>query len=187
MKIQKGDYGYFKNRKKKALIGVVAMIVAGIAVFIIGLFLNKMSNRNIFTIIAVLFVLPGAKFLVRFIIMFPYHSVDKQLYERAKKYTDGKMQLYVDMLITSSERVMYLQFIAVGNKKVIALVGNEKQETAYITKYLNDGVKNWGEGYKVKVLENEKSFFKEINSITIQDVDKEEEKNVKSYLTSLVV
>ncbi|HBA97112.1 MAG TPA: hypothetical protein DCZ23_03290 [Lachnospiraceae bacterium] len=188
MKVQKGDYGYLKNRKTRALIGIAAMIAAGLAVFIAGLFLNKMSHRNIFTIIAVLFVLPGAKFLVRFIVTFPYHPVDRQLYEQAKKHTDAKkMQLYTDMVITSSEKVMYLKFAAVGSKHVIALTGNEKQETAYIRKYLNDGVNNWGSNYKVKVLETEKSFFKEIDSISVQDASKEEEKNVQSYLISLIV
>lgn len=182
-----GDYRYLENRKKKALIGVFVMIASGLAVFIIGLLLNKMSNRNIFSVVAVLFVLPGAKFLVRLIVTFPYHSVDRQTYERAKKHTDGKMVLYTDMLITSSEKVMYLSFIAVGNNHVVALLGNGKQEVAYIRKYLSDGIKNWGEGYKVKVLEDEKAFLKEIDSIKSEDVNKEEEQNVKSYLTSLVV
>lgn len=187
MKVKKGDYGYLKNRKTKALIGVFAMVVIALIIFIVGLYLNKMSNRNVFTIIAVLFVLPGAKFLVRFIITFPYQSVDKQMYERAKTHTDGKMQLYTDMLITSSEKIMYLAFIAVGNREVIALTGDKKQDTSYIKKYLSDGVNNWGEDYKVKVLENEKSFFRDIDSVATQDVNEEEEKNVKSYLISLVV
>lgn len=187
MKVKKGDYGYLNNRKKKALIGVFAMIALGLAVFIIGLFLNKMSNRNIFSVIAVLFVLPGAKFLVRFIVTFPYHSMDMKIYEKVKKHTDEKMELYSDMIITSSEKIMYLGFIAVGNKYVVALLGNEKQEIEYIRKYLSDGVRNWGEGYKVKIFEDEKSFLKEIDSIKTEDVNEEEERNVKSYLLSLVV
>ena len=97
------------------------------------------------------------------------------------------MQLYTDMLITSSEKIMYLAFIAVGNREVIALIGDKKQDISYIKKYLSDGVNNWGEGYKVKVLENEKSFFKYIDNIAIQDANEEDEKNVKSYLISLVV
>ena len=179
MKIQKGDFGYINNRKKKALTGVILMAAAGLAVFIAGLLLNKMSNRNIFSVIAVLFVLPGAKYLVRFIITFPYN--------RIKGHTDGKMQLYADMLVTSSEKVMLLDFIAVGNKYVIALASSKNQEIQYIKKYLSDGVHNWGDSYKVKVLDNEKIFLREIDNVTPQETDEEEEANVKSYLTSLVV
>ena len=187
MKIQKGGYGYINNRKKKALAGVLVMAAAGIAVFIAGLLLNKMSNRNIFSVIAVLFVLPGAKYLVRFIVTFPYHSVGREAYNRVKEHTGSKMQLYTDMLVTSSEKVMFLDFIAVGNKHVIALACNKKQEIQYIRKYLSDGVSNWGNGYKVRILDNEKIFLREIDNVAVQEVDKEEEDNVKSYLISLVV
>lgn len=187
MKIQKGDFGYINNRKKKALTGVILMAAAGLAVFIAGLLLNKMSNRNIFSVIAVLFVLPGAKYLVRFIITFPYHSADRETYNRIKTHTDGKMQLYADMLVTSSEKVMFLDFIAVGNKYVIALASSKNQEIQYIKKYLSDGVHNWGDSYKVKILDNEKNFLREIDNVTAQETDEEEEANVKSYLTSLVV
>ena len=187
MKIQKGDCGYISNRKKKALMGVLLMAAAGLAVFIAGLLLNKMSNRNIFSVIAVLFVLPGAKYLVRFIVAFPYHSVDKQLYTKVKEHTANKMQLYADMLITTPEKVMYLEFIAVGSKHIVALATGKKQEIQYIRKYLSDGVANWGEGYKIKILDNERSFLREIDNVEVQEVDEEEEANVKSYITSLIV
>lgn len=187
MKIQKGDYGYINSRKRRALAGVCAMAVAGIAVFIAGLLLNKMSNRNIFSVMAVLFVLPGAKYLVRFIVTFPYHPASQESYNKAKEHTGTKMQLYSDMLVTSSEKVLFLDFIAIGNKHVIALSGSKKQEIPYIRKYLSDGVSNWGDGYKVKVFDNEKSFLREIDNVVVQEVDKEEEDKVKSYITSLVV
>ena len=118
---------------------------------------------------------------------FPYHSVDKQLYNKAKEHTGNKMQLYADMLITSPEKVMYLEFIAVGSKPIVALATGKKQEIQYIRKYLSDGVANWGEGYKVKILDNEKSFLREIDNVAVQEADEEEEANVKSYITSLVV
>ena len=187
MKIQKGDFGYINNRKKKALTGVILMAAAGLAVFIAGLLLNKMSNRNIFSVIAVLFVLPGAKYLVRFIITFPYHSADRETYNRIKEHTDGKMQLYAGRRVRSSQEVMLLDFITVGNKSVIAFASSKNQEIQYIKKYLSDGVHNWGDSYKVKVLDNEKNFLREIDNVTPQETDEEEEANVKSYLTSLVV
>ena len=70
MKVQRGDFGYIKAKKKKSLTGTLCMAAIGVAIFLTGLFLNKMSNRNIFTVIAILFVLPGAKFLVAYIVTF---------------------------------------------------------------------------------------------------------------------
>ena len=43
-----------------------------------------MSNRNLFTIIAVLAVLPAAKQLVAFIVLFPFKTTQKERYQKAK-------------------------------------------------------------------------------------------------------
>ena len=177
MFIEKGSQGYINKRKKNALIWTLIMAALGVAVFVTGLLLNDMSKRNIFTVIAVLFVLPGAKFLVRFIVTFPYHSVEESRYNKVKSNISEGMELYTDMIITSPDKVMNLDFIAVGNKQVIA----------YIRKYISDGVANWGSGYKVKIVESENLFISELNAVSLQEVDGEEEDNVKSYIKSLIV
>ena len=74
-----------------------------------------------------------------------------------------------------------------GNKQVIGLIGKEKQDIAYIRKYISDGVANWGSGYKVKIVESENLFISELNAVSLQEVDGEEEDNVKSYIKSLIV
>lgn len=70
MKISRGELGYLEYKKKKAVLGTVAMAVIGLAIFIIGLLLNKMSNKNIFTVVAVLFAYSGCKILVAYISSF---------------------------------------------------------------------------------------------------------------------
>ena len=187
MNVKKGKFGYIVSKKKRMAAGVLAMLIVGIAVFLTGYFLNNMSNRNIFTVAAVMFVLPGAKFLVGFIVVFPYKSVTKEKYHSIKAHVGEGMELYTDMVITSAEKVMNLDFVAVGNKRVICLVGKEGQEISYIREYLSKGVDNWGSGYKVKVLDSEKLFVGELDSIKKCQVNEEEEKNVKSFLLSLVV
>ncbi len=187
MKVKRGDFGYIKAKKKKSLCGTLVMACIGIAIFLIGLFLNKMSNRNIFTVIAVLFVLPGAKSLVAYIVAFPYHSVEKERYEKVKKALPENMVLYTDLVITSSEKVMNLDFAAVGNKQVIGLIGPKEKELSYIRTYLGKGVSNWGEGYKVKIVDSEKLFFSELARVEPCEADADEEEKVKSYLTSLII
>lgn len=187
MKRNRGEFGYLKSRRKRALISTIITALAGVAVFLTGLFLNNMSNRNIFTVIAVLFVLPGAKFLVRFIVTFPYEAVSKERYDTAMDKMVSGMTLYTDLVITSAEKVMHLDFAAVGNGQVICLLGNGKQELSYVRKYLSDGVHNWGSDYKVKVVDSEKLFLAEAASVERKEVETEEENNVKSYLLSLIV
>lgn len=187
MKVQRGEPGYIKARKKKALMGVLLMALIGIAVFVAGLLLNKMSNRNIFTVIAILFVLPGARYLVALIVTFPYHSVAKERFDKVAKVLPEKMELYADLVITSPEKVMHLDFIAVGNGQVIGLLGDGKQELSYVRKYLTNGVRNWGSSYKVKIVDSEKTFLGELAKVELREMEEEEESHVKSYLLSLVV
>ena len=187
MKISRGELGYLEYKKKKALMGAVIMAVVGIIVFLVGYFLNDMSNRNVFTVLSVLFVLPGTKFLVAFIVAFPYHTVGREKYDKVKKHVGEDMELYTDLVITSSEKVMSLDFIVVGNNQVIGLTRDKKVEISYIRKYLTEGVANWGDNYKVKIMESEKLFLNELDNVKNTDVDKEQEENVKSYITSLIV
>ena len=187
MKIQRGDFGYIAARKRRALCGVLAMTCIGIAVFVVGLLLNKMSNRNIFTVIAVLFALPGARFLVAFIVMFPYKSVDRKRYDAVAGKLPQNMQLYTDLVVTSAEKIMHLDFVAVGNGQVIGLLGEGKQELSYVRSYLTKGVANWGDDYRVKIVEREKIFLSELAAVEPREVDEEQEEKVKSFLTSLIV
>lgn len=187
MRVKRGDFGYIRSKKRRALFGTLLMIVIGIAVFVLGLLLNKMSNKNVFTIVAVLFTLPGAKFLVAYIVTFPYQSVNRERYDKAMGVLPENMTLYTDLVITSSEKVMHLDFAAVGNGQVIGLTGPKKQDISYIRKYLTNGVQNWGRGYKVKIVDNEKTFLGELARVEPCEVDEKEEKEVKSFLTALIV
>ncbi len=187
MKVGRGELGYIDGRKKRAALGVLAMAAIGVGIFLLGLLLNKMSNRNIFTVIAVLFVLPGARFLVSLIVMLPYHSVSGERYEKVREKLAPGAMLYADLVITSPEKVMHLDFAVVGNGQVLALLGEGKQDLSYVKKYLTEGVRNWGSGYAVKVVESEKAFLADVSAMAQKDVDEEEEAKVRSYLTSLIV
>lgn len=196
MRVKKGGFGYIKAKKMRNIMLALAMVLIGVVIFIIGLLLNKMSNQNIFTVVAMLFSLPFSKYLVGLIVVFPYASVDREKYERVEKVLPEGMELLTDLVVTSAEKVMHLDFIAVGNGQVVGLIGKKGQDVGYIRKYLSDGVHNWGNGYNVKIVESEKIFLQELKRLPAQnkpdDDEKiealeEEERNVKSYLRSLIV
>lgn len=187
MNKKRGEYGYIAARKKKTLLGTIIIALIGVAIFFVGLFLNKMSNRNLFTIIAVLAVLPAAKQLVAFIVLFPFKTTQKERYQKAKDMIGEEMKLYSDLVITSPEKIMHLDLAAVGNGQVICLLGQGKQELNYVRKYLTEGVHNWGRNYKVKVVDSEKTFLGELSKVQPVEVDRDEEDKVNSYLLSLIV
>ena len=187
MQDKKGTYGYIRWRKQRIILWIVILVAIAVAIYITGFLLNDKSNKNVFTMVAVLFALPIAKQLVALILLFPYRSVSQERYQQVKnKLADG-MELMADLVITSPEHVMHLDFVAVGQNQVIALLGEGKQELAEVRAYLSKGVHNWGSGYKVKIVESEKVFMQELQKVTAVEVKEEEEKKVKSYLISLIV
>ena len=46
---------------------------------------------------------------------------------------------------------------------------------------------NWGDNYKVKIVESEKLFLNELDNVKVVEADEEQEENVKSYIVSLIV
>ena len=74
--IDKGEFGYIRNQKKINLIWLAAFILIGVAIFICGYLLTK-TRANIFTVIAVLMVLPAAKRVVALVVMMPRRGVER--------------------------------------------------------------------------------------------------------------
>lgn len=187
MKVKKGEFGYINRRKKEVVLWLVGLVGIAVAIYLAGLLLNKMSNRNVFTVIAVLFALPIAKQIVALILLFPYHSITQESYQKALDHLPEGMVLMTDLVITSPEHVMHLDFLAVGQNQVIGLIGEGKQQLSEVRAYLSKGVHNWGSDYKVKIVDSEKLFYQELKNVPTTETYLDEEERVKSYLISLIV
>ena len=85
-KLERGEYGYLKQKKQKALSGTILMVLIGIVIFVVGLLLNKMEATNIFTVIAVCMVMPAAKYFVSYVVLFPYKPITVETKERLDSY-----------------------------------------------------------------------------------------------------
>ena len=183
---KKGEFNYIKTRKKIIIFMAVLIVLIALAIFLIGLLLNDMDKANIFTVIAVCAVLPWAKQIVALVVLLPYHSVSLERYEKVEKAVPENVTLYTDLVITSTEKVMNLDFAVVGYGRVIALLGKEGQDMKYIREYLAKGVSNCSD-YKVMLVNNEKAFLAEIANLSEKEVLAEEEEKVNAYLHSLIV
>ncbi len=187
MKISKrGEFNYIKSRKQRIIFMAVLIVLIALAIFGIGLLVNKMDKANVFTVIAVCAVLPWAKQVVALVVLFPYHSVSLERYEKVKAAVPENVKLYTDLVITSTDKIMNLDFAVVGQGKVIGLIGKQGQDVKYIRKYLSEGVSNCSD-FRVMLVETEKAFMKEITNLSEKEILPEEEEKVNAYLCSLIV
>ena len=135
-KLERGQYGYLKQRKQKALYGTFLMVLIGVAIFVLGLLLNKMEATNLFTVIAVCMVMPAAKYFVSYVVLFPYKPMDAETKERLDSYAkEGDTVLY-DVVFTSSEKVMHLDCIYVTGHQIIGYTSRAKDNVQIMQDYL---------------------------------------------------
>ena len=157
-KVSKGEYGYLGSKKKDALVHTFLMVAAGLAVFVLGLLLNKMEVRNIFTVLAFLAVLPAAKAFVNVVVLFPYRQMSAEKKERVDSYKKALDKVLYDVVFTSSEHVMHLDCIYVTGHQVIGFTEREKDKVKLIEEYLKREMENRQLGYKVFIATNEKQL-----------------------------
>lgn len=185
-KLIKGQRGYINFKKRTQLLKALMYVGIGILIFIFGLLVNKFEKSNIFTIIAILMVLPMAKRLVNFIVFLPFQSVSEETYQAVSLLKKEEDTLYTDAVFTSSEKIMYLSFLIIAGNEVIGLIGREKEDKEYITKYLTESIRKRGWSYKVTIYTKKESFFKKYKTVD-RSLIREEEPELKDFLWSLLV
>lgn len=183
-KTERGQYGYLKEKKQKALFGTFLMVFAGIAIFAIGLLLNKMEATNVFTVIAICMVMPAAKYFVSYVVLFPYQSTGLETKERLDSYAKQGDTILYDVVFTSSEKVMHLDCIYVTGHQIIGYTSRTKDNVQFIQEHLKKELKLRGLSYAVYIAAEEKQIKDrmklrgEENAVT----DTEEKEEVLSML-----
>lgn len=163
--MDKGTHGYIKYKKNKQLRDTISIALVGIIIFVVGYLLNDNSKNNVFTIIAILLALPGAKMLVGYIVVAPYRSINDKEYEQVCKVISPSVAMISDLVITSPDKVMNLDLVVVDNHHVIALLGKEGQDISYIQTYLMRTIKNQGYSLEVKVLTDFSEFISRVKTL----------------------
>lgn len=186
-RVERCEYGRIREVKRKNLFGVLCMIAIGIAIFILGLCLNKFDKRNIFTVVAILFVLPMARYMSTLMVTLPYKTPEKTLYERVKEAVPKGSVLFSDYLFTSPERAMGMSFFVLTGNELIGLAISEKEKTEKMTEYLGAELKKRGIPGKVTVHKEQEKFFLALKKIDSATRTEEEMQELIEFLRSLAV
>lgn len=157
-KKERGEYGYLKQKKQGALSGTLFMVLLGIAIFIIGLLLNKMETANVFTVIAVCMVMPAAKYFVSYVVLLPYRPMNAATKERLDSYAKEGDTILYDVVFTSSEKVMHLDCIYVTGHQIIGYTSRAKDKVDVIQDYLKKELKLRLNSYTVYIATDEKQI-----------------------------
>lgn len=166
---KKGEFKYLKKQPVRVGLIALVLLIMCAGVFMIG-YINKGDAKNIFTIVAVLGLLPVAKLIVSFI-----------MYIRAEKYSCGEdikneivsiagekdFCLGYDFYLTSYKVNFPLLSAFIYDGSIICLSGDSKLDAKecreHIEKYLSNNAIN---GFKVYILESKEKFYDRLRSVT---------------------
>ena len=169
-KYDKFEKGYLTYRKNRLFLNIALNVLAAVIIFIAGLLLNKMQPRNIFSVLALLFVLPVGRSLATYFILLPYKEIKGNLLFRAEENIKDKGILLYSPVFTSAENVMHLDLIAVFKGRILGYkekmgksVRNEydyKKKTDAAKAYIDKHLKNQGRGDNIVIFDDLDKFIK---------------------------
>lgn len=191
-KYNKFEKGYLTYRKNKLFLNIALNVLSAVIIFIAGLLLNKMQPRNIFSVLALLFVLPVGRSLATYFILLPYKEIKGEFLSRAEDNIKDKGILLYSPVFTSAENVMHLDLIAVfkgrilGYKEKSGKSGrNEydyKKKTDAAKAYIDKHLKNQGRGDNIVVFDDIDKFIKAFPECKLSEGEMSE---IRSFAESM--
>lgn len=167
-KRQKGEYGYLKYYKLSKLL-VVALLSIMIAAVVIGTLIMYGDTSRVIIVIAILLSMPLAKFLIAYIIVAKFDSLEFDQYTKiSNNYRSKDECLLFDMTISQYAGIKFYHSMLVKNGKIYALVLNKdySDKKREYEKWITDSITSEKYKYKIVVFNNVEEYIKKINSVS---------------------
>ncbi len=159
--IDKGMFGYIDNQKKKKCVIAVISVAMVFVIFFTGIILYD-TKKSLFSVIAAVSALPAAKLLISFIMVAPYKSGKKDIYDKIVAQTVNT-NILCDMIVTSEEKSMHLDFILVKAGKIICFSSTDKLDEKVTVAYLKKIIDQSCNFSSLRLYKNEEHFLQAIN------------------------
>ncbi len=137
--VPKGTPGYFKNRKIKTGMAMVSGYLLVLLLFFTGI-IAFADRGNLFTVVAIVMMLPTGKMTVNFLMYPRKGQADKAEFDEMCKSCD-KLTFLADMLITPEKKSIELTYVAIDKAHILIYCTDKKMDTSYHGKYIKDFLK----------------------------------------------
>ena len=180
MKIQKGDAGYIRAKKRRAIIKVVLEFGIVIALLVLGI-VQTGDRMNLLTIVAVLGCLPASKALVELIMILPHRAIGTDMAIEIAEKTKLLTVAY-DMVFTNEKHIMPVESIAISDNTIVGYASDPKTDTNLVSQHIKQYLlANQFTKVSVKIFDNYIAFvtraegMNNIASVEKNDTKKKEE------------
>ena len=178
-KKSKGEWGYIDYQRIRVMLITLVLYVCAIGLYLLG-YLTLHTNRSIWSILAILAVLPASKSMVNLIMFLRFRSLDKDVYDGYKGAAGDAPALY-EAPFTTYEKTFFVDALMCRNNTVtVCYTGKPSGRNSHDKdlKALSDHLVNVlnNDGFKdhtVKVYDSAKDYtdrLKKINeSMEVKD------------------
>ncbi len=163
----KGSYGYIKKQTRFEIIKTLILYVMAFGIFFIGYF-TLHSKKSMWSILAVLALLPACKSMVGVIMLARFRSLSQESYDKYRECTKGVLVLYENIL-TTREKTFYVPVICIRDGNVFCYCPDSSEKTEDLKKHMDNVFKNAGHKVSFKIFNDETSFIKRAVALPIPD------------------
>ena len=163
-RIEKGDYGYFRNQRQKKLI-IMVLLYAMTLVMYFGAKAYFGTNRNLFTILAVLVVLPAAKYTVQFIMLVRAGECSSGVRDEVEQHI-GHLSGAYDLYFTSEKKNYNICHLAVSGGSIAAYTEDPKCDCRAGEQHLRRMMTGNGiHGYQIRLFTDFSSYLNRLDQL----------------------
>lgn len=161
----KGTYGYIKKQRLFEIIKTIILFAMALGIFFIG-YCTLGTKKSLWTVFAILAVLPACKALVGVIMLAMYKSLTKEEYEKYKDSV-GNVRCVYENVLTTSKKSYYLPVIACADN---TLVGYMDAKTSKDVRDINEHIESVlkAAGHKsatVKIFDKKDQFLTRVTQM----------------------
>lgn len=166
----KGEFGYIRYERKLMILVTALLLGGAVAIYVAALVLLG-TNANYFTILAVLLMLPGARYLVNTVMFFRARPCSEEVHQGVEAHIGSLAGAY-DLYMTSQEHNYPISHLAVGGKSVAALTEDPQCGTAAGEQHIRQMMLTNGfHGYSVKIFTNSAKYYDRLDQLNRLEKD----------------
>lgn len=160
---RKGEFGYRSSHRRRQLL-LVALFLLAIAVQLFARRFAGDSMKNVLTVSAILTVLPMANLASPLLAALRIPSGSDALHEACLP-CEKKFPILYDLILTSKEMMIPADAVAIHPSGVYLYCPKRDINAKKAESYLNEMLRKWKLDGNAKVITEERTFLKRLNSL----------------------
>ncbi len=163
-RIEKGEYGYRRQAKRDRILITILLLISILVQVAIRTFTTMSAFRVLFTLTAILTVLPMAVIASPLIASWRYGTPDISFYNAIRPYEE-KFTILYDLILTTKEQVIPLDAVVVHPIGIFGYCPDAKLDEKKAEEGLNDLFAQARLDPKIHIMKDLKNFERRLETL----------------------